>query len=111
MTTTMGEFLDKLRATDEGTKTKLIIVATIIIMAIIIYVWLAYFSPLLALVHDSPATDAQQNDASTPTAIAPSSPSPSILERMGSVYHMFADKIGALGNILNAPREYVIKPN
>ncbi len=42
-------FLENIRAADEPTKRKVAIVVTIVCMVIIIFVWLAYFNPFVAV--------------------------------------------------------------
>ena len=104
----MVAFLEKLRGADEPTKTKWIIVVTSVIMVIVIYIWLAYFNTLLAPIHGSATADLPQREESTAPAVQPSL---SLAQRMGAMYHIFIDKIGALGNIFKMQREYIIKPN
>ncbi|OGZ53423.1 MAG: hypothetical protein A3B25_01865 [Candidatus Ryanbacteria bacterium RIFCSPLOWO2_01_FULL_48_26] len=104
MTISMAGFLEKLRSSDEGAKTRWIIIFTSIIMVIVIYVWLAYFNTLFAVSDNSSAIAANQNNV--PKEIAHSSPT--ILERMGSAYHTFT---GAIGTMLKFQKEYTIKPN
>ena len=60
-------FLETLQALDEGTKKKIMIIATIVIMAIVIYFWLAYFNGLVAAVSQPAIANNQQG---TQSAIA-----------------------------------------
>ena len=100
----MEGFLEKLRSSDDATKTKWIILFTSIIMVIVVYVWLAYFNTLFASFNTPSAVT--ENQSNPPQEIARSYPT--IFERMGSAYHAF---IGAVGNMLKLQREYTITPN
>ena len=103
----MTGFLKKLQSSDEATKRKWLVGATIVAMVIVLYVWLAYFNNLV--VHFS----AQHSDESG--AIAEKRASGSFFDhiRQGAagIYQSFTNTMGYLGKILEAPREYIIKPN
>jgi hypothetical protein len=98
-----GNFLKRLQSADESTKTRWLVVLTIIIMAGVIYVWLAYFNNLVA-------------SFSQPLPLGQVQASPGITfwdaakNSVANLYGIFTDKLRALGNILQAPREYIIKP-
>ena len=102
----MAGFLEKLRSADNATKTRWIILFTSVAMAIVLYVWLAYFNTLFSSLDNSSATATAMNQNGTSQEIEHMSPT--ILERIGSVYHAFTDVIG---NMLKLRKEYIIKPN
>lgn len=56
-----GHALERLRAADEQTKWRIIIVATIICMIVIVYVWLGYFNPFVAFSAPKEASPAVQS--------------------------------------------------
>jgi len=76
-------------------------------MVVVIYIWLVYFNNLITA-FSRPISDIGQPNS------AASSGSTSFWQTIkGSVanlYEIFTDKLHALGDILNAPREYIIKP-
>ena len=101
-----AHFLEKLQSADEGTKMKWIIIATSVIMIVVIYIWLMYFNNLLSAA-SAPIVENTPTEKSAPV----SNQGISIMDRVGSIYHAFIDKIGSLGNILTTPKDYIIKPN
>ena len=96
-------FLKRLQSADEGTKTRWLIVLTVVIMVGVIYVWLAYFNNLVASFSQSqPVGQVQAAPGNTFWEAAKNN--------LANLYGIFTDKVRALGNILQAPREYIIKP-
>jgi hypothetical protein len=96
-------FLEELQSLDEPTKSKVLIITTIVIMAVVIYFWLGYFSSIVTGIpqpavagEDQPAQNANQ------------SAEPGFFQRMGNG---MATIIHSFGQILEAPRKYVVKPN
>lgn len=93
-------FLERLQSADDATKKRWMFISTAIIMAVVIYVWLMYFNSLIAGFSsqptEQPATGIGFWDA--------------VKNGTAAVYQGLIDKIRALGDILRAPREYIIKP-
>lgn len=101
----MDRFLEKLRAADENTKMRWIIIITAVIMVIVVYIWLAYFNNLFATASAPVATESNNQEKS-----AGQNPLTFLQQRAGALYSIFIDKIQVLGNILKTPREYIVKP-
>lgn len=117
------DFLKHLQSSDEATKNRWIVIITVIIMVIIVYIWLFYFNNLLAgfstpgqnLAADGGAGAAGAGGAAdVGGATIQVWGGPSFWQTMANapafIYQFLSDKIRALGNILQAPREYIIKP-
>jgi hypothetical protein len=100
------DFLEKLQSLDEPTKLKVLVVATGITMAVVLYFWLAYFNGLVASVSRPTIAD---NNVPVPTEPVPTqnNAGPSGL---AFVYGQFMSMLHGLGNILQAPRQYIIHP-
>jgi hypothetical protein len=105
------DFLERLRAASEPTKRRWIVVITAVVMVAVIYVWLAYFNNLLTAGFSQPAATEQPalpgNGGGTSGS---TSFSQTLKNAVANIYGIFGDMFHALGNILNAPREYIIKP-
>lgn len=103
----MKNFLEKLQSADEATKKRWMVLTVAVIMALVIYVWLAYFNNLIA------GFSSGQAQSVASSAAEPAS-SGSFLETakngLASLYQIFSDKIHSLGQVLQSPREYIIKP-
>ncbi|MEK7195084.1 MAG: hypothetical protein AAB655_00100 [Patescibacteria group bacterium] len=96
-------FLEKLQSADEGRKKKIMFVSTVVIMTAVIYVWLAYFNSLIA-----PTT---QPDLKNESAEGGDFTFWQTMKKgMAAIYGILGDKVSDLGGILEAPREYIIKP-
>ncbi|HEX4104403.1 MAG TPA: hypothetical protein VHZ04_02920 [Candidatus Paceibacterota bacterium] len=116
-------FLEELQSLDEGTKQKVLIVATVVIMIVIIYFWLAYFNNIVAGVGQvaaGPAVNAAPATA-TATATAPASvPSaaaaagPSIWQQMGgglaAIGQFFINLAHGVRNVFQTPGQYTVNP-
>lgn len=98
----MTHFIEQLQSLNEPKKTKVLVVATIIVMAVVVYFWLGYFSSIVSSV-PQPAVAAQ--DQSAP--MAQQQAEPGFFQRMGSG---MAAMVRAFGNILEAPRKYIVQP-
>ncbi len=100
----MSKLLERLQNADEGTKRRWMIVATIIIMVVVIYIWAAYFNNLVAgfsqVQPTGPAVPAGTDFTFWAT----------VRNGTAVLYRAFTHKLQALGGILNAPREYIVKP-
>ncbi|RJQ28637.1 hypothetical protein C4571_03135 [Candidatus Parcubacteria bacterium] len=94
-------FLHKIQSADEPTKRKWVVVFSTIAMALVVYVWLAYFNNLIG-------------NSVAPASNEPVQEEPTFFDavRRGSaiLYEGFKGKIQDLGGILKAPREYIIQP-
>ncbi len=106
-------FLEELQSLDEATKTKILVVATAVAMIIVIYVWLAYFNNLIAgVAQEGAASSAVSSSAASSPAV--SSGGVSIWQNMeggiGTLYGKGVGFLHYLGNILQAPRQYIVKP-
>lgn len=93
--------LHELQALDEPAKKKVLIVATAIAMAIVIYFWLAYFNNFVAGISQSADEQAPQ------IAVQSSSGGISFWQ---NAYMGAMNALHGLANILQAPREYLVKP-
>lgn len=108
-------FLEKLQSAPEAAKRRWIIAATAAIMVAVIYIWLAYFNTLLTAGFSSPANSspAGSEQMTQPPSTAGGSNVTfwqTLKNSVANLYAIFTEKLRDLGNILNAPREYIIKP-
>lgn len=97
-------FFEELQSLDEPTKKKIMIVAAVVIMAMVIYVWLAYFNNLLASVTQPPVADNSTAGASGGNLFD------GIQQGTASIYRLFMNALHGLSSILEAPRQYIIHP-
>ena len=97
----MINFLERLRSSGESTKRGWMIASTIIVMVVVVYVWLAYFNNLVGSFSEPEPTAAPGGDFTFWR---------SMKNGAAIVYGTFVDKIRALGEILKAPREYMVSP-
>jgi hypothetical protein len=97
-------FLKKMQAADSASKKKILVVSSAVVMAIVVYVWLMYFNTLLVGAGAPPAADAG----------VPAEERGSFWETMkrGGVvlYERIMGGVSRLGEMLQAPREYIVKP-
>ncbi len=92
--------IERLQALGEPTKKKVLIIATGIAMVIVIYFWLAYFNNLLTSVtQPTVAQNAVDQAAQTAEPAAGS-----------SFFQGIMNLVHGLGNILQAPRQYIVEP-
>lgn len=93
-------WIERLQALDEPTKQKVLIIATVVMMAVVIYFWLAYFNTLVAGVAGQPA--------------AASAPQTGIWENINGGIAFFVSQFlriaHGFADILKAPRQYLIQP-
>ncbi len=106
-------FLEELQSLDEATKTKILVAATAVAMIIVIYVWLAYFNNLIAGVAQEGAASSAIPSSAASSSV-PSSGGTSIWQNVeGGIGTLYGKSVGFLhylGNILQAPRQYIVKP-
>jgi len=104
--------LEKLQSAPESVKTRWMVISAAVIMVIVIYVWLAYFNNLMAgfskpLAQTSAQTQVEQQSAADSGGVTMWS---SFKDGMASLYQVFVGELHFLGSILQAPREYIVKP-
>lgn len=94
------DFLERLRASDETTKRKIIIITSIICMIVIIYVWLGYFNSIVS-------GGAQP----APVASASSAPSANFWQSVQSSTNALYGKLSGEFNALLNGSKYKIQPS
>lgn len=94
-------FLEKLQLLDESSKTKIIYVSTACIMAVIIYVWLAYFNNLISGIARGETSAPKEEDFSFWNSVS---------NGTAMLYNNFWNSAQGLGKILQTPREYIVQP-
>ena len=82
----MKSFFEALQALDEATKRKVMVVATIVLMIGVVYVWLGYFNGLVA--------GSSQNGSSTAT-----------------IANDFAGAVKGIGGAFQNPGQYTVGPS
>ena len=95
----MGSFFEQLQSLDESMKQKILIVATIVIMVVVVYVWIGYFNGIVAGVSQPDQSVAQVQ----PQATQPTSGGNSVWQDMQN----------GMANMINAfkqPGQYTIEP-
>jgi hypothetical protein len=97
------DFLGRLQSLDEPTKKRVLIISTIVIMAIVIYFWLAYFNNLITGI-------AEQSQAPVVPQV-PASQAPEGPGMWQNIYDGIANVFRGFTDVLRAPRQYLIKPN
>ena len=98
----MNDFIEQLQNLDESTKTKIMVIATILIMAIIIYFWLGYFGNIVSAVPGQAVASNQQPETNSEKASTPG-----FFERMGNGLATISH---AFENFFQAPKKYLINP-
>jgi hypothetical protein len=108
----MKDFFTELQSLGEPAKSKILIIATVIIMIVVIYFWLAYFNSIIAGVSAPSVADtggaAQQGLA--PTAQEDAGPWVIMMRAPAFLYDQFMNAAQGLANVLQAPRQYVVQP-
>jgi hypothetical protein len=103
-------FIEELQALDEPMKKKILVVATAIIMVIVVYFWLAYFNNLMVGASQT-ATIAQDQTAQPIAGTQPTQGGQAAEPSMwANLWGNVAGALHRLGNILQAPRQYIIQP-
>lgn len=94
--------LEKIQNLDEAAKRRLMFVVTPVIMAVVIFTWLAYFNNIVANSMYAAAENPQDGSGFT------------FLQTMKNgaavVYESFAGKLRGFGDVLSSPREYIVQP-
>lgn len=94
-------FLERLQSADDDAKQRWLVAASVLCMVIVVFVWLKYFNTLVEPVTAPPSPEGESQgfsfwqSAKNGTAL---------------LYEAFLGKIQSLGEILSAPRSYIIKP-
>ncbi len=113
--------LQKLQSLDEPTKRKVVVGASAVAMVIVVYFWVAYFNGLVAGFTQSPVVaETAPADATAPVDVtAQTTPTmqptaqPSDVQGptgVAWIFGQFMNMLHGLGNILQAPRQYIVRP-
>ena len=104
--------IEQLQSLDEGTRRSILIATAGVAMAIIVYLWLAYFNNIIVS-SGQPAVPSDQPGQSIAVQTAAAG-NTSIWQNMGNgMAAMYENTLGmfrGFGNILQTPRNYVIQP-
>lgn len=98
----MFKFIEKLQNSDEGNKRRWMFILSSISMVIVVFVWLAYFNNLIS---DFSRQQPQETKNGGFTF------SQTMKNGAAIVYETIAGWMKNFGEILGAPREYIINPN
>jgi hypothetical protein len=101
------EFLEKLWALDESTKTKILVGATAIVMVIVVSLWYLYFNSIVI------GASGQAAGAPPPSVVsAPTGPQLSVGQVIWrDISSIFSGMANSLSNFVRTPGQYTIKPN
>jgi hypothetical protein len=106
-------FLEYLQTLPDPAKKKVLITATVIIMALVIYFWLAYFNNLIAGISEQASVTENQPAEGVPAESAPAA-GPGIWQQLGSgmgfAYGEFVDLAHGLGGVFESSRQYNVQP-
>lgn len=98
-------FLERLQSSDEATKQRWLIGSAVVIMAVVVFLWLAYFNSfVIGPRSGAPAEAGQKAEGGGVTFFGTMKNGASV------IYNGFIGKLRTFGNILEQPREYIIKP-
>jgi hypothetical protein len=97
-------FLEKLQSSDEATKQRWLVGSAAVIMAIVVFLWLAYFNALVVGPKDAASGSDIRTGSTGATFFG------TMKNGISVIYNGFWAKLRAFGNILEQPREYIIKP-
>lgn len=96
-------FLEKLQSADEVTKKRWMVLSTVVVMAVVVYIWLAYFNSLVASFSQQQVpSGSQANEGRTFWQ--------TMKNGAAILYQGFMNKLRFLSDILSSPREYIIQP-
>ena len=96
-------FLEKIRNSDDGTKKIWLILFTSVAMAVLIFVWVAYFNTLL--VNINKPLEADEVAKSDEFGFFDT-----IKSGAATVYEFLADTASGIFGEINKPKEYIIEP-
>lgn len=97
-------FLEKLQTSDEAVKQRWLVGSAVVIMTIVVFLWLAYFNSFVIDRRGTPAIPAPGPEANSAPFLGTMKNGAIVL------YRGFLGKLWAFGKILEAPREYIIRP-
>ena len=106
----MKHFLTDLQSLDDRAKFKVLIVATAVVMVVVVYFWLAYFNNIIASVQTPLAADGGASQNATPAAQEEAGPWTIVMRAPAFLYGEFMGAMRWLGNVLQAPRQYIVQP-
>ena len=90
------KFVNELQALEEGTKRRVLVVGTIVIMSVVVYLWVGYFGSLINTPQE--LAQAPQSAAQTPA------------ESSGNFWQNMEKGAAYIYNAFKGPRQYDIKP-
>jgi hypothetical protein len=94
----MGSFFESLQSMDESMKQKILVVATVVIMILVVYVWLGYFNGIVA--------GTSQSNTSVATAqVQP------VSSGGNSFWQSMKDDMANMANVFKQPGQYNVQPN
>ena len=109
--------LEELRSLSEANKKRVLVIATVIIMAIVIGVWIMYFNSIIAGTSQQAAVQATSSVAAAtpvatttmPSAITTITPTPAQASGPG-LWQNIKNGIGSIVNIFKKSSQYNIQP-
>ena len=96
-------FIAELQALEEPTKTKVLIVSTIVLMVIVLYFWLAYFNTIVPGSASDATTQTAQGNADSGVLGLFADAASSFWQAMGS-------SVQGIAREMKNPRQYNISP-
>jgi hypothetical protein len=109
-------FLQELQSLEESTKTKVLVVTSIVLAIIVFYFWLAYFSGIVLGGAQSLTADQDQEQAAASPSLSSlpvASPDQGFWGRVGNGTAIVGRSIGSgfewIGQAFESPKEYKIK--
>ncbi len=97
-------FFERLQSADERTKKRWLIAVTAIVMVAVVYIWLGYFNGIVSggarseIVPPSESVDGSLAFWQT------------MKNGTAFIYNILSDKLHFLGQILQTPRDFIVKP-
>jgi hypothetical protein len=98
----VSSYLQKLQTADDATKRRYGALFALIIMAIVIYIWLAYFNTIITPVARV-ATVAPEEEMGF-------SFWDTVSKETASVYNAFANQLSKIKEMITKPKEYEVMP-
>jgi flagellar basal body-associated protein FliL len=99
--------LEELQSLSAASKKRVLVIATIIIMAIVIGVWVVYFNSIIAGTSQQIAVQATSSAAATP-AIPTATAAPQASDP--GLWQNIKDGFGFIANIFKKPSQYNVQP-
>jgi hypothetical protein len=104
-------FIEELRALDESAKQKVLVGATMVLMVVVLYFWLAYFNTIVS--RSSPQATASAEASTTVVSATGTSDGGFgnvVSDGFGSLIQFFKNESRSIGGVVNGPREYEVSP-